>query len=52
MVSLTANLTNIPDGTYSVVVTDLNGCAASLDVVVGVVGSENCIEIPANHNSE
>jgi gliding motility-associated-like protein len=37
---------NIADGTYSVVVTDINGCAASLDVVVGVIGSEQCIEIP------
>ncbi|MDO9339647.1 MAG: gliding motility-associated C-terminal domain-containing protein, partial [Bacteroidales bacterium] len=43
---LTADRLNIPDGTYSVVVTDLNGCAASLDVVVGIIGSEKCIEVP------
>ncbi len=37
---------DISNGTYSVVVTDKNGCAASLDVVVGVVGTEKCIVIP------
>jgi gliding motility-associated-like protein len=37
---------NIKDGTYSVVVTDKNGCALSLDVVVGIVGSDKCLEIP------
>ena len=38
---------NIADGTYSVVVTDINGCAAPhLDVVVGVTGTDKCIEIP------
>jgi gliding motility-associated-like protein len=34
------------DGPYSVVVTDKNGCNARLDIVVGVTGSEKCIEIP------
>ena len=42
---LTPNRTNISDGTYSAVVTDKNGCAASIDVVVGVVGSNRCIEV-------
>jgi gliding motility-associated-like protein len=37
---------DISDGNYSVIVTDKNGCAASLDVVVGVVGTENCLVIP------
>ncbi|HLN55308.1 MAG TPA: gliding motility-associated C-terminal domain-containing protein, partial [Bacteroidales bacterium] len=36
----------ITDGTYSAVITDLNGCAGSVDVTVGVIGSEDCIEIP------
>ncbi len=35
---------NVPDGIYSVVVTDKNSCAAALDVTVGIVGSENCLE--------
>jgi gliding motility-associated-like protein len=43
---LTQDRLNIADGTYSVVVTDKNGCAASLDIVVAVVGSDQCIEIP------
>jgi gliding motility-associated-like protein len=43
---LTQDRLNIPDGTYSVVVTDNNSCAASLDVSVGVTGSDKCIEIP------
>ncbi|MCU0408129.1 MAG: gliding motility-associated C-terminal domain-containing protein, partial [Bacteroidales bacterium] len=42
----TVNRVNIPDGTYSVVVTDKNSCAAALDVVVGVVGSSQCLEFP------
>jgi gliding motility-associated-like protein len=37
---------NIPDGTYSVIITDLNGCAAPLSVIVGFTGGDNCIEIP------
>jgi len=37
--------TDLLPGTYSVVVTDLNGCAASLKISVGVVGSGNCIEV-------
>jgi gliding motility-associated-like protein len=41
-----ASRTNITDGEYSVVVTDVNGCAASVDVTIGVIGSENCIEVP------
>jgi gliding motility-associated-like protein len=43
---LTQDRLNITGGTYSVVVTDVNGCAASIDVVVGVTGSDKCIEIP------
>ena len=43
---LTADRLNIANGSYSVVVTDKNGCAASLNVTVGFVGSEKCIEVP------
>ncbi|MEI6049854.1 MAG: gliding motility-associated C-terminal domain-containing protein [Bacteroidota bacterium] len=43
---LTSDRPNISEGTYSVIVTDKNGCAANLDIVIGAVGSENCIEIP------
>jgi large repetitive protein len=43
---LTQDRQDIPDGTYSVVVTDANGCAASLDVVVSFSGTAQCIEIP------
>ncbi len=44
---LTQDRQKLTDGTYSVVVTDINGCSAkSLDVVVGVTGSEKCLEIP------
>jgi gliding motility-associated-like protein len=43
---LTQNRQDIAGGTYSVVVTDKNGCAASLDIVVGFGGSEKCLEIP------
>jgi gliding motility-associated-like protein len=43
---LTQDRLNIADKTYSVVVSDNNGCAASLDIVVAVVGSDQCIEIP------
>ena len=42
----TTDRLNIPDGTYTVIVTDLNGCAESLDVVLDITGSGNCIEIP------
>ncbi|TAL59347.1 MAG: T9SS type B sorting domain-containing protein, partial [Bacteroidetes bacterium] len=42
----TSNRLNIPNGTYSVVVTDSNGCNASdASLVVGVVGSGDCIEV-------
>jgi gliding motility-associated-like protein len=37
---------NIPEGTYTVVVKDMNGCTESLDVIITVVGSEGCLEIP------
>ncbi|HZY24232.1 MAG TPA: gliding motility-associated C-terminal domain-containing protein, partial [Bacteroidales bacterium] len=39
----TDNRANVKDGSYSVVVTDANGCAASANVEVGVSGSDNCI---------
>jgi len=41
----TSDRQNISAGTYSVVVTDKNGCAASLNVVVEYIGSESCLEI-------
>jgi gliding motility-associated-like protein len=43
---LTQDRQDIPDGTYSVVVTDQNSCASSLDVVINVIGSAACLEIP------
>ncbi len=43
---LTQNRQDITGGTYSVVVTDKNGCAASLDIVIGIGGSDKCLEIP------
>jgi gliding motility-associated-like protein len=39
----TGDRANVEGGSYRVVVTDLNGCAKSLDVVVGVTGSPQCI---------
>jgi gliding motility-associated-like protein len=42
----TLNKQNISDGTYNVVVTDKNGCAVPLDIVVGFKVSDQCIEIP------
>ncbi|HKK42092.1 MAG TPA: gliding motility-associated C-terminal domain-containing protein, partial [Bacteroidales bacterium] len=42
----TAARTGITDGTYSAVVTDFNGCAASIDIEIGVSGTEGCLEIP------
>jgi len=42
----TMDRTNVADGTYKVVVTDVNGCASSQDVVVGFIGSEQCLVIP------
>ena len=41
-----ANRTEIKDGDYSAVITDLNSCATSINVIVGVIGSEACLEIP------
>ncbi|MBK9392304.1 MAG: gliding motility-associated C-terminal domain-containing protein [Bacteroidetes bacterium] len=35
--------TNIPDGSYSVVVTDVNGCAASLVIELENTGSADCV---------
>jgi len=42
----TIDRTAIPDGTYNVVVTDLNGCNASAEVIVSVVGTSTCLVIP------
>ncbi len=42
----TVDRQNITEGTYSVVVTDFNSCAASADIDVDVIGTSNCIEIP------
>jgi gliding motility-associated-like protein len=36
---------NLSAGTYSVVVTDKNGCASSLNIVIAYIGSESCLEI-------
>jgi gliding motility-associated-like protein len=41
----TVDRIDITAGTYRVVVTDMNGCQASLDVVVGVIGSEDCLKV-------
>jgi gliding motility-associated-like protein len=38
--------TAVADGEYSAVVTDVNGCAASIAVTVGVDGSDACLIIP------
>jgi gliding motility-associated-like protein len=42
----TQNRTGLLPNTYSVVVTDANGCAASLDVDVDYAGSYSCLVIP------
>ncbi|MBW6501934.1 MAG: gliding motility-associated C-terminal domain-containing protein, partial [Bacteroidales bacterium] len=39
------NRINMLPGTYSVVVTDQNGCSQSHSVAVGFIGSYNCVEI-------
>ncbi|MBG0858531.1 MAG: gliding motility-associated C-terminal domain-containing protein, partial [Bacteroidales bacterium] len=41
-----AGRTGLLPGTYSVVVTDQNGCAASLDVTVGFDGTFECVSFP------
>jgi gliding motility-associated-like protein len=43
---ITQDRTEMPNGTYRVIVTDLNSCTSSLDVVINVIGSEACLEIP------
>jgi gliding motility-associated-like protein len=40
------NRTGIQPGTYSVVVTDQNGCAASLDITVDFDGTFDCVSFP------
>jgi len=42
----TQNRTGILPGTYSVVVTDANGCAQSLTSEVGYIGAFDCLVIP------
>lgn len=42
----TQNRTNLKPGPYSVVVTDQNSCAASIDAVVDFTGTFECVEIP------
>ena len=37
---------NLKDGTYSVAITDLNGCAVPLDIVLEFSGTEACLVIP------
>jgi gliding motility-associated-like protein len=39
----TINRVNIADGSYSVVVTDVNGCAASLNIKLDNTGSAECV---------
>ena len=43
---ITQDRLDIPTGNYRVTVTDINSCAAILDVVVGVGASEKCLVIP------
>jgi gliding motility-associated-like protein len=42
----TRNRTSLLPDTYSVVVTDANGCAASTSTVVSYIGTFNCVVIP------
>jgi gliding motility-associated-like protein len=42
----TLTRTDLDTATYSAVVTDVNGCAKSIDVVVGFTGSSTCLMIP------
>jgi gliding motility-associated-like protein len=42
----TQNRTNLLPGDYSVVVTDVNGCAQSLTTTVGFTGAFDCLIIP------
>jgi gliding motility-associated-like protein len=41
-----ATRTGLLSGTYSVAVTDMNGCAADADIVVDYAGTSGCLEIP------
>jgi gliding motility-associated-like protein len=43
---ITPGRINLLPGTYSVVVTDQNGCAQAQSVDVGYLGTFNCVEIP------
>jgi gliding motility-associated-like protein len=40
------NREELTEGTYSAIVTDANGCAASIDVEVGITGSDACLVVP------
>ena len=44
--NLLQSRTNLLPGTYNAVVTDVNGCAGSVNAVVGFTGTYNCVEIP------
>jgi gliding motility-associated-like protein len=43
---VTQNRTNLVAATYSLVVTDFNGCALPLSVKVDFTGTDKCLEIP------
>ena len=40
------NRTDLPQGTYSLIVTDGNGCNKPLDIDIGVTGTFNCVVVP------
>ncbi|HEX2921573.1 MAG TPA: gliding motility-associated C-terminal domain-containing protein, partial [Bacteroidales bacterium] len=42
----TNNRTNIKDGTYTAVILDHSLCDTRISIIIGVVGSENCLGIP------
>ncbi len=42
----TQNRTNLLPGDYSLVLSDLNGCALSMDITVGFSGTNKCLVIP------
>jgi gliding motility-associated-like protein len=43
--TMDADRTSLPDGTYTVIVTDANGCTGNTTVTVGIIGID-CLEIP------
>jgi gliding motility-associated-like protein len=44
--SINVSRTELLPGTYSVEVTDMNGCTAFSDIVVALEGGSGCLEIP------